>query len=196
MKTIVLISLSVVLAACATKHKTVVHMAPAAVPGTTFPSEGMESVRYAENIKTYPLGRYVDPNDSRIMHEGHPIYRVETTAKWNLHPNQPVSSAPVIHIQDTAKAPALLRDELTVELNKQREVTKAVIQGQQTVSQKLDGLNAAVQQNRQITGENAQLQKEVNTANQRLDALEEATRQKPVVLPTRNDASNQAPPNW
>ena len=196
MKTIVLISLSIVLAACATKHETVVHRARAAVPGTTLPSRGMESVRYAENIKTYPLGRYVDPNDSRIMHEGHPIYRVETTAKWNLHPNQTVSFDPVIHIQDTAKAPALLRDELTVELNKQREVTKAVIQGQQTVSQKLDGLNAAVQQNRQITGQNAQLQIEVNTANQRLDALEEAARQKPVVLPTRNDASNQVPLNW
>jgi hypothetical protein len=33
------------------------------------PSDAIESVRYAENIKTYPLGRYVDPNNSRIMHE-------------------------------------------------------------------------------------------------------------------------------
>ena len=196
MKTFFLISLSIVLAACAAKHETVVHMAPAAVPGTTLPSRGMESVRYAENIKTYPLGRYVDPNDSRIMHEGHPIYRVETTAKWNLHPNQTVSSGPVIPMQDTAKAPALLRDELTVELNEQRKVTKTVIQGQEVVSQKLDGLDAAVQQNRQIMGQNAQLQKEVSTANQRLDALEEAARQKPVVLPTRNDAGGQVPSNW
>jgi hypothetical protein len=39
------------------------------VSGTTLPSDAIESVRYAENIKTYPLGRYVDPNNSRIMHE-------------------------------------------------------------------------------------------------------------------------------
>jgi len=89
----------------------------------------MESVRYAENLKAYPLGRYIDPNDPDVMHEAHTIYRLETTAKWNLHPqDSPVSSIPAVHNQDSASAPVLLRDELAVELNRQREATKVIIQ--------------------------------------------------------------------
>ena len=79
------------LAACASRNEPVVRVTPVSVPGTTLPSEGIESVRYAEDIKAYSLGRYVDPNNPGIMHEAHTIYQVETTAKWNLHPNAPVS---------------------------------------------------------------------------------------------------------
>ena len=66
MKLTLLISMPFVLVACATKPTRVVDMSARAVPGTTLPSDGIESVRYAENIKTYPLGRYVDPNNSRV----------------------------------------------------------------------------------------------------------------------------------
>ena len=57
---------------------------PPAVSGTTLATEDMESVRYGENLKAYSIGRYVDPNDGLVMHEAHTVYRVETTAKWNL----------------------------------------------------------------------------------------------------------------
>ena len=144
MKLILLIPLPILLAACATRHAPVVKMSPYAVPGTTLPSEGIESVRYAENIKAYPLGRYVDPNNSRIMHEAHSIYRVETTAKWNLHPNAPVS-VPLgpVRVRDTAKTTSPVGNELVAELNQQKEATKAVMQGGQVVSQKLGELAKA-----------------------------------------------------
>jgi outer membrane murein-binding lipoprotein Lpp len=144
------------------------------------PSEGIESVRYAENIRAYPLARYIDPNNARIMHEGHTLYRVENTPKWNLHPNQPVRVplGPVTRILDSAKASGPLSDELTVELNRQREVTRAVIQGGQVVSQKLDQLTTSLQQTRQVAAQNAELQQEVNTTKQRLDALEDELRRK------------------
>jgi len=180
MKFVLLIPLSFLFASCATRHATVVRVTPHAVPGTTLPSEGMESVRYAENIRAYPLGRYIDPNNSRIMHEGHTLYRVESTSKWNLHPNRPVAVpiGPVTRIRDSARSAGPLSDELTVELNRQKEATKAVIQGGQIISQKLDQVSASVQQTRQMAAQNAQLQQEVDTTKQRLNALEEELRRK------------------
>lgn len=180
MKLALFIPLSLLLASCATRHAPVVRVTPHAVPGTTLPSERMESVRYAENIRAYPLGRYIDPNNSRIMHEGHTLYRVESTSKWNLHPNRPVAVplGPVTRIRDAAHSAGALGDELTVELNRQKEATKAVIQGGQIISQKLDQVSASVQQTKQVAAQNAMLQQEVNTTKQRLDALEEELRRK------------------
>jgi hypothetical protein len=180
MKVSPLIFLSLILSSCATRHVPLVRTTPHAVPGTTLSSEGIESVRYAESIKTYPLARYVDPSNSRIMHEAHPVYRVETTAKWNLHTNPRVSlsSGPSARIPDAATASAPLRDELMTELNRQKEATRTVIEGGQAVSQKLGELANTVQQTKQIAEQNSQLQEEVNTTKQRLQTLEEELRKK------------------
>jgi hypothetical protein len=180
MKVAPLIVLSFVLTGCATRHAPSVRTTPHAVPGTSLSSEGIESVRYAENIKTYPLARYVDPNNSRIMHEAHPVYRVETTGKWNLHANPRVSllSGRSESVQDTTTASAPLRDELMAELNRQKEATRTVIEGGEAVSQKLGELANTVQQTKQIAEQNSQLQEEVNTTKQRLQTLEEELRNK------------------
>jgi regulator of replication initiation timing len=180
MKLAMLIPLPLLFAACATKHAAVLRVHPYAVPGTTLPSEGVESVRYAEDIKGYPLGRYIDPNNSRIMHEGHTVYRVETTAKWNLHPNAPVvvPLGAATRVRDVSQATAPLRDELTMELNRQRQVTQSVIHSGETVSQKLEQLSAAMEQTRHLAEQNTQLQQEMNTTTQRLNALEEELRRK------------------
>lgn len=180
MKVAPLIFLSIILSSCATRHASLVRTTPRAVPGTTLSSEGIESVRYAENIKTYPLARYVDPNNTRIMHEAHPIYRVETTGKWNLHTNPRVSlsSGRSGSVQDTTTASAPLRDELMAELNRQKEATRTVIEGGEAVSQKLGELANTVQQTKQIAEQNSQLQEDVNTTKQRLQTLEEELRKK------------------
>ena len=49
------------------------------------------SVRAPEKLKAYPVGRYEDPNDPDVMHEGHTIYRAETSPEWNTDPNEPTS---------------------------------------------------------------------------------------------------------
>lgn len=35
-------------------------------------------------VRAYQLGRYVDPEDSRLMHEAHVVYRIEEDAVWSL----------------------------------------------------------------------------------------------------------------
>jgi len=165
------------LSACATRHQSVVHMTAASVPGTNLSPTGMEGVRYAENLKAYPLGRYIDPNDSDVMHEGHTIYRVETTGKWNLHPQEsPISSIPAVRSRDSASAPMLLRDELAVELNRQREATKTIIQSGQTITQKLNDLASAVQNTRRIAEDTAQRQSKMDSVIQNLNSIEEDLR--------------------
>ena len=199
MKLALLIPLPFLLAACATKTPCVVDMNSRAVPGTTLLSEGVESVRYAENLKTYPLGRYVDPNNSRIMHEGHSIYRVESTAKWNLHPNEPVfMPLDPIHVRDSARTTAPIGDELIAQLNQQKEATKAVMQGGQAVSQKLGELAGKLQQTQEIAAQNSLLKQEVNTAKQRLDALEDELRkqQRAVRAPQPTDRPKDDKTDW
>lgn len=197
MKLPLLISMPFLLVACATKPARVVNMSARAVPGTTLPSDGIESVRYAENIKAYPLGRYVDPNNRRIMHEGHSIYRVETTAKWNLHPNEPVS-VPLgpMQVRDAARRTSPVGDEIVAELNQQKEATKAMMQGGQLVTQKLGELAGKFQQTQQIAAQNAQLKQEVDTTKQRLDALEEQLRVKPSATPAKRQPEQFEKSEW
>ena len=199
MKRAALFLLPFMLVACATKPACIMDAGARSVPGTTLPSDGIESVRYAENIKAYPLGRYVDPNNSRILHERHSIYRVETTAKWNLHPNEPVSMplGPV-HIRNSARTTAPIGDELVAQLNQQKEATKAMVQGGQAVSQKLGELASRMQQTQEIAAQNAALKQEVNTAKQRLDALEEELRkqQRTARVPQPNDRTKDDKTDW
>ena len=197
MKFVIPFALPLLLVACATRPARTVGLSSHAVPGTTLPSEGIESVRYAENIKAYPLGRYIDPSNSRIMHEGHSIYRVETTAKWNLHPNEPVV-VPLgpVRVRDIARTTSPIGDELVAELNRQKEATTAIIQGGQGVTQKLSELSGKLQQTQQMAAQNAQLKQEVDTAKQRLDALEEQLRAKASTAPPRRQPEPFEKPDW
>ncbi|MGH7968515.1 MAG: hypothetical protein ACREIC_07305, partial [Limisphaerales bacterium] len=127
MKKLILLIPLLFLPACATKKPVVVRM-PHSVPGTTLPSEDIESVRYGENLKAYPVGRYVDPNNSLVMHEAHTVYRVETTSKWNLHPNGPASipAGPVVGIIDPAHKESPVTAEVAAEVNRQKAATQAL----------------------------------------------------------------------
>ena len=49
------------------------------------------SVRTPEELKAYPVGRYQDPNDPDLLHEGHTVYRAETSPEWDTSPNAPTS---------------------------------------------------------------------------------------------------------
>ena len=49
------------------------------------------SVRTPERLKAYPVGRYEDPNDPDVMHEGHTVYRAETSPEWDTDPNAQTS---------------------------------------------------------------------------------------------------------
>jgi hypothetical protein len=158
--------------------------APGAVPGTLLPAQGIESIRYSENLKGYPIGRYVDPNNNLIMHERHTIYRVETTAKWNLHPSGPVSVplGPVLGVIDPAYRTAPADAEILAEINKQKAATQALLDQGARFDQTLSQFSGAFQVIKQIGEQNLQLRQELTTAQKRLEALEEELRKQQAEL--------------
>jgi len=192
MKILTLILPSLCLAACAGRPFQTTQITPRDVPGTALSPDATPGVRYAENIKAYPVGRYIDPNNPWIMHDGHTIYRVETTAKWNLHPQASPASSILrgpVRIRDTAASASPVGDELVAELNRQKQATQAVLAGAQSIGNKLTVLSGEVQQTRQLAKQNVQLRQEMDATTKRLDALEEQLRKSPKEQPASKNTS-------
>jgi ribosomal protein L12E/L44/L45/RPP1/RPP2 len=177
MKRILIFIPLILLPACASKKPIVVQM-PHSVPGTTLATDDMESVRYGENLKAYSFGRYIDPNDGLVMHEAHTVYRVETTAKWNLHPNAPVTvpSGPVVGIIDPAHRDSPVTPEVVAEVDRQKAATMALIVQGQRMNEALNQLSKTLSATAQVAAENVQLKNEATATEKRLDALEEEFR--------------------
>lgn len=156
----------------------VVQMPPQ--PNTALAPEQAQSVRYAETVKAYPIGRYIDPNNDLIMHEAHTIYRVETTARWNLHPDAlaDTSFGPPVALIDPAKYNAPLNAEIIAEVFKQKMATEALLERNGAFNQSLSQMHRAVQAIQQVDAQNQQLQQELSMTERRLDALEDQLRNK------------------
>ena len=169
----------VLLSACASKPKPHVTQMNS-VPGRILPTEGIESVRYSENIKAYPVGRYIDPGSSLVMHERHTVYRVETTAKWNMHPSAPVTVplGPPVGLIDPARHNAPVNAEVIAEVNRQKAATQALLDQGTKLDQTLSQLSGAFQVTKQLGEQNRQLRDELTTNQKRLDALEQELRKK------------------
>ncbi|MFZ2658331.1 MAG: hypothetical protein WAX69_25585, partial [Victivallales bacterium] len=60
---------------------------PARIAGMNIPEDDIGRVRYGEDVKSYTVGRYVDPADPGIMYEKNILYRIEESPRWNLRPN-------------------------------------------------------------------------------------------------------------
>jgi len=116
---------------------------PAPVAGTELDPKKVENVRVAEALKAYPTGRYVDPNDPSVMHEGHTIYRREAGPNWNLNPNAPtvVPLGPVLAVADPAKEPTPLPAELEQKMAEQNQLMASLIEQNEALSAQLAKLN-------------------------------------------------------
>ena len=197
------------LGGCASAHKTVVvSPLPRDVPGNMLPSEGSESVRYTENIKAYPVNRYVDPANRGIMHEGHTIYRVETSPRWNLRPNQPVGvpMGPRVAVRNPASNPSPLPGELNAELARQKEATRTVIAQGQRLGSSIDRLQGALDQTAATAEEQRKLQAELLKTQNPVEQLEKDRAEKgasggtdvptPTPLPQTSPANGQKPESF
>ena len=183
----------ILLSACAS-HKPVVAQMPRAVPGTILATDNMESVRYGENLKMYSFGRYLDPNDGLVMHEAHTVYRVETTAKWNLHPNLPVTipGGPVVGIIDPAHKDSPTTSEVVAEVGRQKAATLALMEQGQRMNQSLAQLSKTLAATTQVSVENIRLKNEMSTAEKRLDALENIFRKTQTEAPFTTPVGSSA----
>lgn len=156
----------VFLSACAS-HSTKAPVALRASPvGQSVSADGL---RLEDELKEYRFGRYVDARDPLVMHEGHPIYRVENSAHWDLRPNDK-SASPRRNIVQT---PSLsINDAVVAEVNKQRAATRAFTEQTAALNQKLGELSQAVGQTEEIAKQNLALKHDVADLREHLDALD------------------------
>lgn len=165
MKYLALIPL-VLVASCASRPQLVVRPLPQ--PAV----EPVESVRYGEVVRAYHLGRYVDPNHPETMHEKHPVYRVEVSARWNLHPG-PLNTANLLNPPpDAASAPPLINDALTAEMNRQRETTARVMLEAAKLAQSYGELQGMLTEMKNVARTSALLNQRSATNESRIVELE------------------------
>ncbi|MBV9009135.1 MAG: hypothetical protein JO354_08215 [Verrucomicrobia bacterium] len=155
----------ILLTACAS-HAPRKIAAPPTPVGTPVSSDGL---RTDEQLKEYHLGRYVDARDPLVMHEGHPLYRIETSARWDLRSNNATSPAR----RNTVQAPgASANDAVVAEVNKQRAATRAFTEQTATLNQRLAELGHAVEQTQEVAKQNLELKRDVVTLREQLDSLD------------------------
>ncbi len=139
------------------------------------------ALRTDEQLKEYRFGRYVDPRDPLAMHEGHPIYRVESTARWDLRPQ---TGATVSQRQTAAATNTPTNDAIVAEVNKQRAATRAFTEQTAALNQKLAELTQAVGQTEEIAKQNLALKHDLADLRQHLDAVDAQLQQtKPLTSP-------------
>jgi hypothetical protein len=161
MKYLALIPL-VFVASCASRPQLVVRPAPPAAV------EQVEAVRYSEVVRAYYVGRFVDPNHPETMNEQHPVYRIETSARWNLHPG-PANTVNLLNPPpDAAFAPPPMNDAVIAEMNRQREATERVMSEAVRLSRSYEELQNIFSQMKTVARNNALLGARVATTEQRV----------------------------
>lgn len=160
------------LAACA-PHSSRKLAAPPAPVGTPVSSNGL---RTAEQLREYRLSRYVDARDPFVMHEGHPLYRIETSAGWDPRTTNNTVSAPRRSTIQESKISA--NDAVVAEVNKQRAATRAFTEQTAALNQRLTELGHAVEQTQEVAKQNLELKRDVATLRGQLDSLDAKLRER------------------
>ena len=130
----------IILTACQSKQT--VMLAPARIrpAQTDVPIRSTRSVpigaagnlRQSETVKVYGMNRYIDPADSRVMHERHAIYRLEQQPAWITRSpkNQPeMILGPIVGLRKPEYAPEPLPGETSREIFQARRGIQEANQG-------------------------------------------------------------------
>lgn len=165
MKHLALIPL-VFVASCASRPQLAVRPAP---PAAVAPAE---SLRYDEVVRAYHVGRQVDPNHPGMMAEGHPVYRIEVSSRWNLHPGSPNAANLLNPPPDAAFAPPPTNDVVIAEMNRQRDATALVMQQAARLAQSYQELQKVFGEMKTVAQNNALLNARLAATEQRVTVFE------------------------
>lgn len=187
MKYLALIPL-VFVASCASRSQIVLRSTPPP------PVEPIEDVRYGEVVRAYHVGRYVDPNHPETMHEQHPVYRIEVSARWNLHPGSLNTANLLNPPPDAAFAPPPTNDVLVAEMNRQRETTVRVMLEAAKLAQSYGELQTVLGEMKNVARNNALLSVRLATNEQRVvEFSRELQKLSTPPLPVTNDVPAFSP---
>lgn len=163
---------AICLAACANHPPKKIVIFPAVEPSHSV--RGNANVRIPEQVREYRFGRYVDPADRLVMHEEHPVYRIERANAWDLQPDRNGKLTSSAEPVQAAATP--VNDGALAEINKQKAATKAFTEQATGLNQRLAELANGLNQTGQIAKQNMLLQQSITTLQTRLDELENRVR--------------------
>jgi hypothetical protein len=154
--------------------------------------EPAEAVRYAEVVRAYYIGRYIDPNHPDVMNDQHPIYRVEEHSHWNL--KRGVSCLPSIGWlnlpPDAAYAPPPTNDVIIAELNRQKDATQRVMWEASRLARSYDELQQVIRDMSVVAKNHAMMNVRITNTECRVATFEREL-QKLIVSPSL--ATNDVP---
>ncbi|MEO8426133.1 MAG: hypothetical protein ABI651_03380 [Verrucomicrobiota bacterium] len=169
MRTLALIPL-ILVTSCVSRPKPRVVVQPLSPPAV----EPIEAVRYAEIVRAYHVGRYVEPNQSDVMHEQHSMYRVEEHTRWNLKPATPCRTgvSPLNPPSDSAFTPAPTNDVILAEINRQREATERVMSEAFRLARSYDELQKVIKEMSAVATNHVTLNARLATTERRVVEFE------------------------
>ena len=146
-------------------------------------------MRYGEVVRAYHVGRFVDPNHPETMHEQHPVYRVEASARWNLHPGSQNTANLLNPPPDAAFSPPPTNDAIIAEMNRQREATARVMQEAAQLAQSIDELQKIFGEMKTVARNDALLNARLANAERRSAEFEKELQMLTAAAsPMTNDA--------
>jgi hypothetical protein len=184
---------ALLLGACASQPRVVVvHEPNPEQPPTHIPLQSEANVEVPGTIKAYPVARYIDPSNPRIMHERHVIYRREEDEHWRLAAN--------------ARRQILIGNTLSDSRQERRAAPYAqelpyLLRKSQRQARDLNrALEAQTQQGEAVAGSIQNLGQGIQSLNRRVDDLERRLNQPrpgaspaPSVPPARAPAAPPTP---
>lgn len=159
MKHLIPVLLLGLLSGCATPKTFKTESYPA-VAGTSLPESNLGRVRSPEVVKSYPTGRYTDPNFPDHMHERHTLYRKEQSADWNYRPGGPYAYPLVV----SNPTPSYYVKTDEDQRNAQQKAYAAALEEQNSAMKK------RIESLQQEAGKVPALQQQVDKLKQQLEA--------------------------
>jgi len=157
-------------------------------------SSGSNSVRQGETIKAYGVNRYVDANDSRMMHERHAVYRLEQQPAWvtrSPKSQNEILLGPVVGLKKPEYAPEPLPGETARDLVTTKHKTEQAAEDIKVVREGQEKLAASVQSLAKQTVEAQQkLTTIVSVLNDRVKRLEGENNEAPQAAANNGSENN------
>jgi len=186
MKLIYLLIPTLGLVACASQHPS----STTAANVSDSPLPDSDDIREPSRVHTYIVNDYVDPNNPRLRHRGHPVDLVEQDEKWNLPSTDTTETnlGPVTAVNDPNAAPNPYSAEFETELAQQRDQFRqlANLGGQMTAE--MGRLQQMTEKSADAVSENAGLRNRLEELQLEIDTL------KPASPPVAPDAPKK--PSW
>ena len=146
------------------------------LPAASAPISAVGNLRQSETVKVYGMNRYIDPVDSRVMHERHAVYRLEQQPAWitrSPRNQNEVILGPIVGLRKPEYAPEPVPGETVREIFQARRGIQEANEGMKDIRESQEKLTSNVETMAKNTAEaERKLTAVVSLLNERVKHLE------------------------